>query len=95
MGLGPEGVWFPKLPQVGEGDGEEAGPTPTPPPAAVPQTPALSLAELVDMKPLPGSQPLPAVRSARPLPGLCLSCSLASCLLPKHHTLFKACSSRR
>ena len=103
MGLGPEGVWFPKLPQVGEGDGGEAGPTPMPPRAAVPQTPALPLAELVDMKPLPGSQPFPAVRSACPLPGLCLPCSLASCLPcslasclpPRHHTLFKACSSCR
>ena len=67
------------------------------------QTPALPLAELVDMKPLPGSQPFPAVRSACPLPGLCLPCSLASCLPcslasclpPRHHTLFKACSSCR
>ena len=62
--------------------------------AAVPQTPALPLAKLVDMKPLPGSRPFASVRSACPLPGLCLPCSPASCLLPKCHTLFKACSSR-
>ena len=69
----------------------EAEPTLTPPCVAVPQTHTLPLDDLAYMQTPPQSRPFLSVRFAASSPKE--ASFLASCLLSKLHTPFKACSS--